>query len=266
MNLRVLWRLILPAIMRTLEYRATTFVYMIGAVAGPTISLLVWLTVSEQGVPLPFAREQFVTYYILLSLVSLLTSSWVAEYDLAEAIRTGRISPLLLRPARPIMEYVGDHLGQKAVMLPLQLPLVALVALYFHNDLRLPTNMSIWLLFAASVPLAATTGFLLDFLTGSLAFWIQDVKGIIQAKVLIAAFLAGQIIPLSLFPAGFEPFLRIQPFRYTLSFPLEVLAGGLSRSELISGFAWQAGYCIGIWICYRLVWRAGLRVYSAVGA
>jgi ABC-2 type transport system permease protein len=252
--------------MKTLEYRATFVVYTIGAMVGPTISLLVWLTVSEQGVPLPYARDQFVTYYILLSVVSMLTASWVAEYDLADAIRMGELSAMLLQPVRPILHYVGDNLGQKALTLPLQLPLVALVALFFHNDLRLPVNPETWLLFAASVPMAATVGFLLDFLTGSLAFWIQDVKGVIQAKVLVGAFLAGQVIPLELFPPGFETFLRIQPFRYTLSFPLEILVGGLSRSELAWGFAWQAGYCIVLWNCYRLIWRAGLRVYAAAGA
>ena len=262
----VLWRLILPTIMRTLEYRATFFVYMVGAVAGPTISLLVWLTVSEQGVALPYDREQFVTYYVLLGMVSQLTASWVAEYNLAEAIREGQISRLRLRPVPSILHYVGDNLGQKAVMLPLQLPLIALVAAVFREDLRLPAEPRAWMLFALSVPLAAAVAFLLDFLTGSLAFWIQDVSGIIQAKVLIGEFLAGQIIPLDLFPAHFEGFLRVQPFRYILSFPLEVLVGSLSDAELAQGFAWQAGYCTVLWACYRMLWRYGLRAYSAVGA
>jgi ABC-2 type transport system permease protein len=252
--------------MRTLEYRATFLVYMVGAVAGPMISLLVWLAVSGQGALLPYDREQLVTYYLLLGAVSLLTASWVGEYDLAEAIRLGKISPLLLRPAPEILHYVGDNLGQKAVMLPLQLPLVAVAAWMFRADLRLPEDPRAWLLFALALPMAAAVSFLLDFLAGSLAFWIQDVGGILQAKALLGAFLAGQVVPLELFPPRFSGLLRVQPFRYTLSFPLEVLIGGLPESELVRGFAWQGGYCVALWACYRLLWRYGLRAYSATGA
>jgi ABC-2 type transport system permease protein len=61
-------------------------------------------------------------------------------------------------------------------------------------------------------------------------------------------------------------FLDAQPFRYTLSFPLEVLTGRLSSAELARGFAWQAFFCVGLWACYRLIWRYGLRSYSATGA
>ena len=263
---RALRALILRTAMRTLEYRATFFVYMAGGVVGPVIALLVWLTVGEQGVRLPYGREQLVTYYLLLATVSLLTATWVAEYDLAEAIRQGKLSPLLLRPVPPILHYIGDNLGQKAVMLPLQLPIIALAALVFRADLRPPEEPRAWLLFALALPLAAWLSFMLDFLTGLLAFWIQDVGGVVQAKGLLAAFLAGQVVPLALFPPGLDLLVRLQPFRYTLSFPLELLVGDLSRRELALGFALQAGYCALFWVLYRLVWRRGLRAYGAVGA
>ncbi|MDP9383087.1 MAG: ABC-2 family transporter protein [Chloroflexota bacterium] len=266
MNVRFLYQLALRTMMRTLEYRATFFVYMTGAVIGPTISLLVWLTVSQQGLSLPYDREQCVTYYVLLATVSLLTASWVAEYGLADAIRLGKLSPLLLRPAPAILHYVGDNLGQKAVMLPLQLPLVALVTVVFHEYLRLPAEPWSWLLFAVSLPMAATVAFLLDYLTGLLAFWIQDVKGIIEAKNLIGAFLAGQLVPLALFPDWSSGFLLLQPFRYTLSFPLEVLIGGLSEAQIALGFAIQMGYCVLLWAAYHVAWRYGVRMYSVAGA
>ena len=144
---RVPWRLVLPSMMKSLEYRTTFFVYMVGAVAGPMITLLVWLTVSDQGVLLPYDRKQFVFYYLLLSTVALMTSTWVAEYDLADSIRLGRLSPLLLRPVAPVLHYVGDHLGQKMIMLPLQLPLVATAAILLRADVIVPARPLTWVLF-----------------------------------------------------------------------------------------------------------------------
>jgi ABC-2 type transport system permease protein len=252
-------------VMSTIEYRAAFLIFMINVVAGPVIALLVWLTVGEQGVRLPYNRSQFVTYYLLLSVVSMLTSTWLAPY-VAEQIRLGGLSPWLLRPAPYIANFICNNLGEKIIKLPLLLPLVALVALFFRADLRLPPAPGAWLLFALALPLAAAVAFLLDFVLGSLAFWMQDVNGLIRVKNLVGAFLAGQLIPLALFPPQFTGFLEAQPFRYTLSFPLEVLTGGLTPAATARGFAWQIGYCLGLWACYRLMWRYGLRSYAATGA
>ncbi len=262
---RLLWRLVARDVMVTLEYRGVFLVYMINTVAGPIISLLVWLTVSEQGVRLPYDRSQFVTYYVLLSVVSMLTSTWLAEY-LAEDIRLGGLSPSLLRPVPFVAHYIGNNIGEKVVKLPLLLPLVGLVALFFRADLRLPADPGAWLLFFLCLPMAAAVAFLLDFVIGSLAFWVQDVRGLIRVNALVGAFLAGQFVPLALFPPSLAGFLEAQPFRYVLSFPLEVLTGGLSSGALARGFAWQAAYCLGGYLAYRLVWRYGLRAYAATGA
>src|SRR5882672_10780972 len=137
MRPRLLWRMVAMNVMSTIEYRSAFLIFMINVVAGPVIALLVWLTVSEQGVRLPYDRTQFVTYYLLLSIVSMLTSTWLAPY-VAEQIRLGGLSPWLLRPAPYIANFIGNNLGEKIVKLPLLLPLVAIVALFFRADLRLP--------------------------------------------------------------------------------------------------------------------------------
>ena len=265
MTVGLLWRIVVMNVMMTLEYRGAFLIYMINTVVGPVITLLVWLTVSEQGVALPYDRGQFVTYFLLLSLVSMLTGVWLAGY-LAETIRLGRLSAWLVRPAPYIAHQLGNNIGEKIVKLPLLLPLILLVGLIFRADLRLPGDPWLWLLFALSLPLAAAVAFLLDMVIGSLAFWMEDVEGLLNLKVLVSGVLAGRIVPLALFPPALAGLVEVQPFRYTLSFPLEVLTGSLSGDGLARGFAWQAGYCLGFWAAYRLLWHFGLRAYAASGA
>src|SRR3954449_13330148 len=171
MRLRVFWRMVVMNVMSTIEYRASFVVYMINVVATPLISLLVWLTVSEQGVALPYSRSQFVTYYVLLSVVSMLTSTWLAPF-VAQQIRLGYLSPWLLRPVPYIANFAGNNLGEKIVKLPLLLPLVALVALFFWADLHLPNQPRDWLLFALALPLAAAVGLALGFGRGSPGGWV----------------------------------------------------------------------------------------------
>jgi ABC-2 type transport system permease protein len=265
MTARLLWRLVLRDVLSTLEYRGTVLIWMITIVIGPLIALLVWLTAGEQGVQLPYDRSQFVTYYVLLGMVSMLTSTWLGEF-LAEEIRLGELSRNLVRPVPYIAFYAANNIGEKLVKLPYLLPLVGLIALFFRSDLRLPAAPELWLLFALSLPMAAAVAFLLDFVIGSLAFWIDDVRGLVRVKMLVGAFLAGQFVPLALFPPSLAGFLEIQPFRYTLSFPLEVLTGSLTPAALVRGFAWQVGYLLGLVMVYRLLWRYGLRAYGASGA
>lgn len=263
-SLRLSRKLVVMNVMMTMEYRGAFVMYMLHAVMRPTISLLVWLTVREQQVNLPYDRSQLVTYYILLSGVSVLTASWMASW-VAEQISLGGLSPWLLRPAPAyILTQAANNLGEKVVKLPLLLPMVAVVVLMFKERLRLPTDLRLWLLFALALPMAVAVAFLLDFVIGLLAFWVQDVQGVIRVTTLIGAFLA--VVPLAFLPRSLAWFLEAHPFRYTLSFPLEVLTGDLSTGALVRGFAWQALYCVGLWSSYRWLWRRGLRTYSAMGS
>ncbi len=265
MTLRVVWRLAAIDIMTDLQYRGAFFLYVVAAVLTPVISLLVWLAISSQGVHLPYSHSQLVTYYLLLCIVSVLTSTWLGPF-LAEVIRLGDLSAWLLRPAPYITAMIANNIGEKIVKFPFLLGLVGFVALLFHGEMRLPADPVTWLLFLLSLPGAAAIAFLLDFIAGSLAFWVQDVRGLLRIKLLAAGFLAGQFVPLALFPPALHPFLAVQPFRFTISFPIEILMGQVHGSPLLLGFALEAGYCLALWALYRLEWHIGLRSYGASGA
>ena len=265
-TLRTVWRMTAMEVMRTMEYRAAFAIYMADSVVVPLLSLAVWLQVREYATRgLPFDRSQLVTYYLLLGLVNMLTASWLAAY-LARNIRLGRISPWLLRPVAPLAFYLGNNLGEKVIKLLLMGPMVLVAALAFRADLRLPADAGTWLLFAWTLVLAGVVTYLVDVVVASLAFWIQEVRGIMSVVELAQRFLSGRLVPLAFFPASVLGLLEVQPFRYTLSFPLEVVTGTLSREALVRGLAWQVAWCVGLYLCYRVQWRYGLRAYSAVGA
>jgi ABC-2 type transport system permease protein len=261
---RVLWRLTVKNLALTLYYRGAFLVLMLATTISPLITLLIWRTVIDHGVRLPLDRSQLVTYYLLLGLVSMLTEAWMAPY-LADEIRLGQISATLLRPAPAVLDALANNLGEKLVKLPLLLPLLLAVALLFRDDLRLPTDPAAWLLFLLCLPLALTINFQIDYLIGMLGFWLDDVGGLVRVLRLVRDFLSGRLVPLALFPAALAPLLEAQPFRYTLSFPLEVVTGALGPSALLRGFAWQVAWVAALVVCHGLVWRRGLRRYGASG-
>jgi ABC-2 type transport system permease protein len=67
-------------------------------------------------------------------------------------------------------------------------------------------------------------------------------------------------------PSWSKGFVDHQPFRYTVSFPVEIVAGRLTGHELLVGLGIQLGYVVVFAAIARLVWSAGIRAYSAVGA
>jgi ABC-2 type transport system permease protein len=56
------------------------------------------------------------------------------------------------------------------------------------------------------------------------------------------------------------------PFRYTMSFPVELLMGRLRLREILLGIAIQWIWVTALYALNRWVWHRGLRRYSAVGA
>jgi ABC-2 type transport system permease protein len=263
--MRLLLQFARANVMLTLEYRAGFLVYMLNIVAGPTIALLVWLAVQSHAVQaLPLDRSQLVTYFILMAVVSMLTDTWIGFYVAAD-IRSGDLAKFLMWPAPPMAHGIGNNAGEKIVKLVLLLPLVVLVGFVFRDDIRLPLDPARWLLFLVALVLAAALNFLLDYLIGSLAFFVQDVSGIATLNRLVEGLLAGRFVPLVLFPTALTPLLDVQPWRFLLSFPLEILTLDLSPGAVARGLALQLGYLAALALAHRILWRRGLRAFAATG-
>jgi ABC-2 type transport system permease protein len=98
------------------------------------------------------------------------------------------------------------------------------------------------------------------------AFWTTRVSAVNQGYYVAALFLSGQMAPLSLLPYPAQVMAAVLPFRWTISFPVEVLLGTLTPAQIVMGLAAQAAWLGLALVLLRVVWRAGLRTYSAVGA
>ena len=76
----------------------------------------------------------------------------------------------------------------------------------------------------------------------------------------------GQLFPLALLPAGLQRLVSFTPFPSIISFPVGVMAGTLAANEVVAGLAIQVLWAAIFIGAHRLLWRAGLRRYGAVGA
>ena len=248
-----------------LQYRASLFIWMIGQVLEPLIYLVVWTTVSDSrgGSVGDFTAAQFASYYIVFMVVNQMTYTWIMwEYEYR--IREGLLSPVLLRPVHPIHADIADNVSSKLVTLPIMLLIAAGLALLFKPQV----NLQVWgiLAFIPAIVLAFLVRFLVEWSLAQAAFWTTRVSAINQVYFVLILFLSGQLAPLSLFPRAIQILADVLPFRWMIGFPVELVLGRLTPLQAATGLAAQAAWVLISLFLLRVVWRAGIRLYSAVGA
>ena len=248
-----------------LQYRASLVIWLIGHMVEPLIYLVVWSTVSRAhgGGVGGYETADFAAYFIVLMLVNHATYTWIM-YEYEYRVRHGSLSFALLRPVHPIHADIADNISSKVITLPLILAAAGFLALIFR-----PAFHTIPWATAAFFPallLAFLLRFLMEWVLALAAFWTTRVSAINQTYFVLALFLSGQMAPLTLLPRPVQFVATVLPFRWTTSFPVELLLGRLDWWQALIGLGAQAAWVVLFLFLLRLAWRAGVRVYSAVGA
>jgi ABC-2 type transport system permease protein len=198
-----------------------------------------------------------------MMVVDHLTFDWhMWEYDYR--VREGLLSPLLLKPVHPIHGDIADNLAYKSLTMLVVIPAAILLTLFFRPSFEAP----LWavLAFVPAIILAFLLRFLSAWTLAMASFWTTRIQALNQTFFVAELFFAGQIAPLDLLPAPLQLVANLLPFRWGLAYPVELFLGRLTPREAITGLAAQLIWLAITLVILRLVWRAGLRRYSAFGA
>ena len=247
-----------------IQYRASIFIWTIDRILEPLIYLVVWSAVARAtgGSVGGFSVGQFAAYFIVMMLVTQVTYTWVM-YEYEYKIRHGSLSFALLRPIHPVHTDLVDNISSKLITLPLMLLAATVLVLVFKPTFSPP----LWAaaLFVPALLLAFSVKFVVEWTLALSAFWTTRVSAVNQGYFVAALFLSGQMAPLSLLPYPLQVAASFLPFRWMISFPVELLLGRLDAGQALIGLAAQGAWLALGLLLLRTVWRAGVRVYSAVG-
>lgn len=247
-----------------LQYRVESLIWLFGSIVEPTVYLVVWSTVAQSsgGRLGTYTSGGFAAYFAVMMLVEHFTFSWIMwEYEYR--VRMGKLSFVLLRPVHPIHADIADNVSYKLMGLVFLLPVAASLMVVFHADFAPP----FWAV-VAFVP-ALALAFLLRFLTewslAMAAFWTTRVNALNQTYYVAVLFFSGQMAPLSLLPGPLGTIASVLPFRWFLSFPVELLLGRLTPIQALTGYLAQTAWLALAYLTLQRVWRAGVKRYTAVG-
>jgi ABC-2 type transport system permease protein len=239
--------------------------WLVGNLLRPVIFLAAWAAIARaRGNSVGgFTVEDFATYYIVLTLVIQLTNCWDA-WEFEYQVRTGQLSPKLLRPLHPLHYSIVDNINWKLFTLPALLPVLAFIGWSFHAHLTLqPRNVA---LFVPSLLMAAALRFLFGWVMAALAFWTTRVTAISSLFESVFFIFAGNLAPLALLPGVLGTIAYVLPFGYMLGVPVDILRGGVSPDRALVLLGIQLAWLVVTAVGFRAIWRVGLRQYSAVGA
>lgn len=253
---RACWNLVI-------EYRLQVFIWILTIVL-PLIMLAVWLSVAEGGPVAGYDRNRFIAYYLAALIVRNMTGMWFI-WDMDSEMRLGALSFRLLKPMNPIVHYMAMAVSSRPIRLLILVPM-SIAAVSWIPELNWATDFASLLLFVASLAGAWMILFLMQYTIGLTGFWITRTIGLNDAWFFTYSLTSGYLVPLDLFPPVVREVLAYLPFRYTMSFPVEILTGRVAGVAILQGIAMQWIWAAAIYVVYQWVWKRGLRRYSAVGA
>jgi len=242
------------------EYRAELILWVLAG-SLPIILMGVWIQAAQGGrfglTPVDFAR-----YFLTVFIVRQITVAWVI-WDFEREVVEGKLSPRLLQPIDPVWHHVASHLSERVARIPFALSLIALFFLLYPQAFWIP-SLGKLLLFTLAAMLAFVLRFLIQYTLAMFAFWTERASALENFWLLFYMFLSGVIAPLDVFPEPMRTIVMFTPFPYLIDFPASLLVG--LPVDIVRGFWSMVGWILVFLGVNRLLWRAGLKRYSGMGA
>jgi ABC-2 type transport system permease protein len=263
-----------------LEYRINFFMSVFAAISPVVIQTALWIALYKPSAApgadagpasggdaqlFGFTFAQMVAYTVIAQLVSRLVRTGF-EYDINEDIKGGGLDRYLVKP----MNYFGFRLtaflGDKSVQSTFMAALLAASVALLACILGFPVSVASVVAFALSLPIAFILNFLIFWCVGMAGFWLTDIGFLFEAVRIVIISASGGIFPIEIAGERVAATLRLLPFRFTIQFPTELLAGRVPTAELVPSFALAFLWIAVLIAVSRLLWKAGVRRFAAVGS
>ncbi len=243
-----------------LEYRSELILWVLSG-SLPIILMGVWIKAAEGG-NFELTAVDFARYFFAVFLVRQLTVVWVI-YEFEKEVVQGKLSLRLLQPIDPVFHHLSNHISERFARMPFVFLLIGLFFLLYPQAFWVPNLVNL-VFFTLSVVLAFALRFLIQYTLAMLAFWTERATALENVWFLFFLFLSGMIAPLKVFPEAVRNLVMFTPFPYLINFPASILVG--LPVDLTRGFLSILGWLLIFIGANRLLWRAGLKRYSGMGA
>lgn len=249
---------------RYLQYRIELHIWLAQIIFRPIVFLVVWASAAAAmgGRLRGFTPGDFAAYFIVAMLVHHFTLAWLTvEWE--PLIKNGDLSYMLMRPSHIVHRYIGENLTFKFATMPFMLLTGLGLAMAFK-----PSFAFVGWSLAAAMPallLAAALFFVVTWCIGMMSFFTTAIEALISAFLFLMLLFSGQMAPISVAPPTIQALAYKLPFWWMIGFPTQLILGQLQPSQAVQGLLIQVFWIGTTWGVALVLWRRGLKVYTAVG-
>ncbi len=241
---------------------------LVGWIIADTIKItaLIFVCMNVAQTRVDVDTSYVASYYLLVMLIGKIASDFTMENGIREMIN-GKFSNFLIKPFNYLLEYAGRNLGNNIVRFMLFIPIfiIGVFILSANNLWVCKFNFLRFVFFAFSLVIAFIMNFLLGNIFSLPALKIKEMDGIRIFYYNTASMLSGEFIPIVFLPSFGQYLLKILPFRYTLSFPVEILLDEIDGFGILCGFLISIFWIVILFFVYKVILKHFIKYYEAEG-
>lgn len=230
-----------------LQYRAAAIAGILTQIFFGLVFIGVYIAFYNSGdANVDITLKQIVSYMWLNQAFFSLISLWHKDNELKKMIKNGNIAYELCRPQNVFSMWYARIISDKLASVTLRcLPLIIFAFLLPEPyNLSLPNSLHAFIFFLISFMISTfLTTSLITFIYIILCLTIDD-KGITGIYCSIAEILAGQVVPLPLFPKAISYLASLLPFAYVSDFSFRIYSGNIIGKDIYIGLIIQIAWLI----------------------
>lgn len=212
-----------------------------------------------------FSYNEMIAYLLLTHISRMFSSMPNLAGGIAREVREGTLKRYLLQPIDMIGYLLAYRVAHKVAYIVtsfLPYALLFFVCRGFFDHFPDATTLAAY---ALSLVLAFLVGFFFELSVGMVGFWFLEVTSLLYIVMTLNFFISGQMLPLDFLPAPWAGILKALPFQYMAYFPAAVFLGKVQGTALWTGLLAEALWALAFIVLSRVLFRLGLRRYSAFG-
>jgi ABC-2 type transport system permease protein len=231
-------------------------------------TILLWQAVytgSGKSQLAGFKFREMIAYLLLVQISRMFSSMPGLAGGIAREIREGTLKRYLIQPVDMIGYLVSYRMAHKVAYITASAVPYAILFFVCRGFFDVPTDPVTWLAYFVSLVLAFFVGFYFEASVGMVGFWFLEVTSLLYIVMTLNFFISGHMLPLDLLPPIWVTILKALPFQYMAYFPAVVFLGKVKGWALIYGLIGEVFWAVFFLVLARVLFRMGLRRYSAYG-
>ena len=251
----------------SLQYRFDTVLSLVMSNISMLVTILFWMVIYRSNrteVINGYTITDMITFFVVSSLFRTFILNG-GGFEISGLIKSGELSKALIKPHSINMFLYWKYLSSALFEFLKQFLLLLLIVPFFTGYLTWDISVHSVILLILHLLTSTVISHLIWFLLGMMAFWLEQAQSVMWSFAVILNFLSGMFMPLDFFPRWSVRVLEFMPFAVFSYIPAKIYMNQITFTEGVSLLVVYISWVLVFIVLNSIVWKAGVKKYSAIG-